>query len=260
MIESLQMLGLTAYEAKVLVALTKSGSGTATEIHTLSAIPRSAVYGVLTKLGEKGLIEIQNTKPMRYKAIAPDRAMKRLMKDFEAECENARVQMEQIYRTPYEEVVEDLVWNISGVKNVTEKILQLLDSAEEEIFFASSYPSLNRIIKIYPILSDISDIAQQKIKEGVKVRLTGLNSDDFRDAVRDAPGADIRVYGSEERNSPLRGGMMVVDQRELLIIVIGEGTDPPSMTAIWSTGKEVVSIFRHFVELEWEISTPFSSL
>jgi sugar-specific transcriptional regulator TrmB len=75
LIESLQQLGLTSYEAKVLIALTQYGSGTAADIHALSGIPRSAVYGVITKLRDKGIIETQNTKPMRYKSIAPDKVI-----------------------------------------------------------------------------------------------------------------------------------------------------------------------------------------
>jgi len=58
LIESLQQLGLTAYEAKILAALTQYGSRNAADLHTLSGVPRSAVYGVIDKLKNRGLIEI----------------------------------------------------------------------------------------------------------------------------------------------------------------------------------------------------------
>ncbi len=260
MIESLQQLGLTSYEAKVLVALTKSGNGTAADIHTLSGIPRSAVYGVLAKLKERGMIEVQNTKPMRYKAISPDMVMERLKKDFETESENALNHMGEIYQTSGEEVAEDLVWNISGVKNVTERIVQLLSDASSEIVFASSYPSLSQIIETYPIMDSIRQMVLDKINAGLNVRITGQNRDSILDVAGELPGADIRFYEAEGRSNPLRGGILIIDNRELLIIAINDGTGQDGITAIWSNGTELVSIFKHFIELEWMASTPLSSI
>jgi len=70
-VKALQDLGLTEYEARVYTALAKIKTGIASEIHLISGIPRSAVYGALAKLEKRGIVEVQHSKPMRYKVVSP---------------------------------------------------------------------------------------------------------------------------------------------------------------------------------------------
>lgn len=259
LIESLQQLGLTSYEAKVLIALTRYGSGTVADIHALSGIPRSAVYGVLTKLKDKGVIETQNTKPMRYKAIAPDQVIDRLKVNYENAVETSLEQLEQIYHAPDASIEEDGVWNISGVKNVTDKIVQMLNSAKEEIILASTYPSLNKTTETYPIMEIITTKLQEKIDEGLKVKITISEPQarsDHQTGKKPIHGAEVRVYSTEDSAHPLKGGIIVIDDQELLIITVKDEVTPPNLIATWYNGKEQVSIFRHFIEVEWKASRP----
>ncbi len=122
-VESLRSLGLTEYEAKVYTALTKIRSGTASDIHLVSGIPRSAVYGALTKLKERGVIEVQSSKPMRYRVVPPEIALEKLKDCFIAESEDALVSLKEIYQTQGAEAREEAIWTISGVKNVSDKII-----------------------------------------------------------------------------------------------------------------------------------------
>lgn len=253
LIESLQQLGLTSYEAKVLIALTRYGSGNVADIHALSGIPRSAVYGVLTKLKDKGVIETQNTKPMRYKALAPDQVIDRLKVNYENAVETSLGQLEKIYHAPDISVEEDGVWNISGVKNVTDKIVQMLDSAREDIILASTYPSLDKATETYPVMEIITTKLQEKIDEGLKVKITISENQVSNKKIH---GAEVRVYSTEDSTHPLKGGILVIDDQELLIITMKDESTPPNLTATWYSGKEQVSIFRHFIEIEWKASRP----
>jgi len=255
LIESLQQLGLTSYEAKVLIALTQYGSGTAADIHALSGIPRSAVYGVITKLRDKGIIETQNTKPMRYKSIAPDKVIDMLKEDYEKAVRYSLEQLEEIYHAENGHAEEDAVWNISGVKNVNDKIVRMLESAREEITFASSYPALNRVIEVYPIMDSIKQTVQNKINEGVRVKITGRNKSWIGDIEKEFPGVEARAYKAESAH-PLKGGILVIDDKEILIITIKDESVPLNITATWYNGKEQVLIFKHFIEVEWETSKP----
>lgn len=259
LIESLQQLGLTSYEAKVLIALTRYGSGNVADIHALSGIPRSAVYGVLTKLNDKGIIETQNIKPMRYRALAPAQVIDRLKVNYENAVETSLEQLEKIYHAPDTSVEEDGVWNISGVKNVTDKIVQMLDSAKEEIILASTYPSLDKATETYPVMDIISTKIQEKIDEGLKVKVTISEHQarsDYQAGKKPVRGAEVRVYSTEDRSHPLKGGIIVIDEKELLIVTVKDDSTPPSLIATWYNGKEQVSIFRHFIEIEWNASRP----
>lgn len=259
LIESLQQLGLTTYEAKVLIALTRYGSGTVADIHALSGIPRSAVYGVLTKLNDKGIIETQHTKPMRYRALFPNQIIDRLKVNYENAVETSLGQLEKIYHEPDTSVEEDGVWNISGVKNVTDKIVQMLDSAKEEIILASTYPSLDKATETYPVMEIITTKLQEKIDKGLKVKIT-INEQQARCGQQTGKnpicGAEVRVYSTEDSTHPLKGGIIVIDDKELLIVTVKDDSTPPSLTATWYNGKEQVSIFRHFIEVEWNASRP----
>ncbi|MBC7086549.1 MAG: TrmB family transcriptional regulator [Methanomethylovorans sp.] len=253
LVEALQQLGLTSYEAKVLIALTRYGSGTVADIHALSGIPRSAVYGVLTKLKEKGIIEIQNTKPMRYKAIVPEQVIDRLKANYENAVETSLEQLERIYHAPDLSIDKDGVWTISGVKNVTDKIVQMLESAKEEIILASTYPSLDKATQTYPIMEVITEKLQKKVDEGLKVRITLSEHHIGKKTIH---GAEVRVYSSEDSAHPLKGGIILIDDQELLIVTIKDESAPPNLIATWYNGKEQVSVFRHFIEVEWKASRP----
>lgn len=259
LIESLQQLGLTSYEAKVLIALTRYGSGNVADIHALSGIPRSAVYGVLTKLKDKGVIETQNIKPMRYKALAPDQVIDRLKVNYENAVETSLEQLENICHVPDASVEEDGVWNISGVKNVTDKIVQMLDSAKEEIILASTYPSLDKATETYPIMEVITTKLQEKLDEGLKVRITISDRQAINDHLaskKSIHGAEVRVYSTEDSSHLLKGGIFLVDDQELLVITVKDEANPPNLIATWYNGKEQVSVFRHFIEVEWNASRP----
>jgi sugar-specific transcriptional regulator TrmB len=258
LIESLQRLGLTSYEAKTLVVLTQYGSGTAADIHALSGIPRSAVYGVIDKLTDKGLIETQNTKPMRYKAKAPDMVINRLKVDYENAVIFSMEQLELLYHANAGNVEEDSVWSISGVQNVNDKIVGMLESAREEIIFASSYSSLNRVIEVYPIMESIKQAIMKKISEGVKVKITGRDKSHVDDIAEEFPGVEVRVYEEKRNATPLKGGILVIDNEELLIVTVKDENFPMNLNATWYNGKEHVRIFKHFIEAEWDTSRPIN--
>ncbi|WP_342304101.1 helix-turn-helix domain-containing protein [Methanolobus sp. ZRKC5] len=256
LIESLQQLGLTSYEAKVLVTLTQYGSRNAADIHALSGIPRSAVYGVIDRLKDRGLVKVQNTKPMRYRAYAPDVIIDKLKASYEDAVKFSNEQLETIYQAQEGSVEEDSVWNISGVKNVNDKILQMMESADEEIIFASSYSSLKKVIEVYPIMDSIRQMIQVKLGEGVKIKITGRDKAHVIDIAKEFSGAEIRVYKEKSNVNPLKGGILVIDNEELLVITIKDDIAPLTLNATWYNGKEHVCIFRHFIEAEWDTSRP----
>lgn len=55
MINSLKDLGLSRYEAKAYIGLTKIITGNADEIAEISDLPRSRVYDILNGLEKKGI-------------------------------------------------------------------------------------------------------------------------------------------------------------------------------------------------------------
>src|SRR5881396_2097343 len=71
-VQSLMKLGLTEYEARIYVVLTKMGPRNASEISFLGKVPRPKTYGAIRGLESKGLLRIVPGKPERYMAVAPN--------------------------------------------------------------------------------------------------------------------------------------------------------------------------------------------
>jgi len=253
-VESLRDLGLTEYEAKVYAALAKIASGTASDIHIVSGIPRSAVYGALRRLEERGAIEVQSSKPMRYRAVPPEIALGKLKDNFIAESEDALASLKEIYQTQRIEAREEAIWTISGVKNVSDKVIEMVRGAENDIIFAASYPSFHEIAKTYPIFENVKGEIINKIGEGVTVRVTGSRSEGLEEITKDIPGAQIRAFPADK--STASGGILIVDGKEVLIAIMSENADTGmyDLMAIYTGGVGAVSIFKHFVETEWDAS------
>ncbi len=253
-VESLRDLGLTEYEAKVYTALVKIRSGTASDIHLVSGIPRSAVYGALNRLEEWGIVEVQSSKPMRYRAVPPEIALEKLKDRFVAESENALVTLEEIYQTQKMEAQEEAIWAINGVKNVSDKIIEMIRGAQNDIIFAASYPSFHEIAKTYPIFENVKGEIINKIEEGVTVRVTGSRSEELEEITKNIQGAQIRAFPSDK--SMASGGLLITDGNEALITIVSENADTRmyELMAIYTEGVGAVSIFKHFVETEWDVS------
>ena len=253
-VDALHDLGLTEYEAKVYVALVKIGTGTASDIHMISGVPRSAVYGALDRLNLRGAIDIQSSKPMICRAVPPEAALEKFKARFVVKSRDALSVLEEIYGTEALETRKEAIWTINGVKNVSEKIIEMIRGSKADIIFAASYPSFHEIAKRYLVFNNIKDTIRDKIGEGITVRITGSCNRKLEKIAKEFSGADIRVFSDDKATAS--GGILIVDGREVLIAIVceGVGSGIEDMTAIWTDGEGAVSVFKHFVETEWNAS------
>jgi HTH-type transcriptional regulator, sugar sensing transcriptional regulator len=79
--DSLARLGLTGYEARAYLALTRRGVATGAELARLAGLPRQRIYDVLEALVERGFATIRAGRPLRYSAVPPGEAIERLLAD-----------------------------------------------------------------------------------------------------------------------------------------------------------------------------------
>jgi HTH-type transcriptional regulator, sugar sensing transcriptional regulator len=81
LVRTLSDLGLTNYEARVYLALTRRGSSTAAETARVAGIPRQRIYDVLSSLVTRGLASSRPGQVTKYVATAPSEAVERLVSD-----------------------------------------------------------------------------------------------------------------------------------------------------------------------------------
>ncbi|WP_406659587.1 helix-turn-helix domain-containing protein [Methanolobus sp. ZRKC3] len=263
LLESLQNIGFTSYEAKVFVSLVKNKDATVATLHLDSGVPNSAIYGALKKLEKKGMIQLQNAKPIRYKCTSPEVAVSKLKRDFEDECEKILDQLEQIYDTSFDDVHDEDIWTIKGVRNVVDKIIQLIEGANEDILILSSSTPFNNLADNDRSLKkdylNIMHLFNKKSAHGVKVRFISSSEDEASRMCKVVPLASIKVNDPKEQLYGLKSFTMLVDNSETLLAIIKEDGEETGLTAMWTHGKEFSHTMSHLLNAQWEVSDVYHS-
>ena len=78
LVESLKIMGLTEYEAKVYSVLVLFDRAEAKKIYEYLGMPKPSVYQSLKGLMDKGLVMLVSSKPAIYRAVSPKIAIKHL--------------------------------------------------------------------------------------------------------------------------------------------------------------------------------------
>lgn len=81
-IEKLQRIGLTEYEAKAYLALLSTHLNTATKVAEKSGVPRTKIYMILESLANKGWVRIYSGVPLLFKATDPGEVFERIKEDY----------------------------------------------------------------------------------------------------------------------------------------------------------------------------------
>ena len=82
-VNRLQVLGFSLYEAKVYVALLRHGPQNGNEVSKSAGLPSSKVYSTLERLTAKGIAHtVRHGPSTTYVCITPDELLRRLREDF----------------------------------------------------------------------------------------------------------------------------------------------------------------------------------
>ena len=263
---SLQKLGFTSYEAKVYVALVKNECATVSELHHDSGVPNSAIYGALKKLEKRGIIEFQNTKPMRYRCIPPGDAIAKLKRDYSEECDLVLEQLHDLYDESPVRNTEELMWTINGVRNVMDKAMHMFEGAQKDILLLSASTPFSTIVEKYGILKkdyrDAIGIFNRKTaNEGVRLRIISSSEEEARNLYKMVPLASIKVNYTESCPLNLKGFVLVVDNSEMLMDIIKEDDDGETdLTAVWTNGKDFSATISHLLDAKWETSKNYKPM
>tara|TARA_Y100000031_G_scaffold149240_1_gene186720 strand:+ start:57 stop:431 length:375 start_codon:yes stop_codon:yes gene_type:complete len=75
----LKQLGLTEYQARVMIVLFCKGEATAKDICTYGGIRQTKIYQVMKSLEDKRLVSYKYTSPREYCGVTPTKAMNSLI-------------------------------------------------------------------------------------------------------------------------------------------------------------------------------------
>lgn len=232
--EALGRLGLSGYEARVFIALQKLGSGSASEVAEITDVPRSQVYGAAESLADRGIAEIQQSTPIRYRPVAPEEAEARLAAELEQERERAFGYLENVEGSLSREAEQrDEVWTVEGEQNITERVHVLAENADNWILFGTRYPSL--------LDEGLEEVFLDRTSAGVEVTVTSANEsvlDSLPEAVRGRP-APAHLDPEEQSTR-----VLVVDGEAVLL---GVRTPGGGETAVWSEGTGFATVLARLI-------------
>ncbi|TAJ45817.1 TrmB family transcriptional regulator [Methanofollis fontis] len=234
--EALKSLGLTKYEALVYVALLQVKNATATEIHEISGVPRASVYPVLDRLSGRSLVTVSHTTPKRFAAFPPAEAIDTLMREIGARAEYAKDVLGSLYEERTESVEEgrELIWNVVGEVNITNRIRDLIINANERVDVLGSAVLIGGVQDALRMrageipIEVITDHWDGEVPAGMMIH------------TKMPPVWDTR----EQKNT--KGGVLFVDGRRVLVVMAG---DDEGSTALYSESDGFIRFFSRYWDL-----------
>ncbi|NHN47316.1 TrmB family transcriptional regulator [Halostella sp. JP-L12] len=233
-VKLLEELGITEYEARCFVALSRVPKATAKEVSELSDVPRSRVYDAVDRLHRRGLVDVQQSEPREYRSISKESAIEILRDDYESTLDAVDEALSDLRKS--EELEDTGAWAIADQDHVSNRIATLVEDAESEIYVLVAD---DRMIdgKLCELLSVAADHDLTVLVE--------VSSEDARAAIADeAPAATVAV--TDLAKDPAKteekwlGRMLMVDRRSVLLSAVTESALPGQLeeTAIWASGHD----------------------
>ncbi|WP_135828643.1 TrmB family transcriptional regulator [Halorussus halobius] len=241
-IEALEGLGLSNYEAKVFAALQRLGTGTARDVHRATDVPRSQVYGAAESLQDRGLVEVQQSKPIQYRPVSLDAARSHLRGEFERTQQRAFDYLESARQQRGEAAEErEDIWTVHGRTSIDGRVEQLVSEAERQVVMAvgkgAGRPD-----------AAVADILRERADAGVDVVVVGGES--VEDAFADSAVRGVDIASDQTHPDAPVGQVVVVDDETVLLSVLGERDDADlaEETAIWSSRTGIAAVLIQLVD------------
>ncbi len=136
-VEQLQQLGFSEYEARAYVALLQQSPQNGYELAKNSGLPRANVYSVLEKLEERGaVVRLEETNSVRYAPVSPGELIQRLENKLRGSLKEAHTSLNEVAQaTAYE-----AIFSVRGYLPMLDHARSLIDAAKTSVLVAQEPP------------------------------------------------------------------------------------------------------------------------
>jgi sugar-specific transcriptional regulator TrmB len=224
-VAALKRLGLSSYEAQVFIALQRLDTATVRDVDRITEVPRSQIYGAAEDLADRGLLDIQQSNPIQYRAVELDEARTQLRERLDREEERAFNYLESAQREgPDEGESQEDIWTVQGTETIDGRVVQLVKEADKRVVFGAREDG--------SFDDAIADALTAANERGVSVTVVDSTQ------VGERFGEDVSLRAAPAAPHDDRSGrVLVVDSDTVLISVTGgeELPDVDHEAAIWSS-------------------------
>ena len=206
-VDGLRKLGLTDYEARAYATLVGMGEATAREVHEMSAVPRTRIYDILRELEGKGFVEFVDGSPTYYRAVEPDRVMKRLKDELVASIDRSTSELLSLNLQVHG---SSPVWCVRSEWGIKNRIRDFLSRVETELIVFCRTPDL-----LVEHRADLKRVPKLRIKVDKKGKFCGLGYD--VQEMRAGAEKFFKDYVIDGSVSSI-DGLMIADERSSIVV------------------------------------------
>lgn len=252
-IETMQKLGLTFTEARIYLALVKSGQSSVKTISKSSGVARAEIYRSVPSLQKLGLIEKILNIPIKFKAMPLQNGLNILLNKANAEHlrleENAK-KLASSFRGNHEEIAQE-VKNQFFVIPGKEAHIKWLKNRYEKIQSTDG-------ILTWKDDNTINFFCDKEIRKaqnrGVKSRIILYVPENLKAAFKNEENEKHPCSNSQKRivfNPPLvLGGCF--DNKEVIIPPTLDNPIQTAETVFCTTNPSILALFQKYFETLWK--------
>jgi HTH-type transcriptional regulator, sugar sensing transcriptional regulator len=224
LVQQLQALGFSQYEARAYCALLQKSPANGHEVAKTAGIPTSKIYETLERLSHKGAVLVQRSEPTLW-APVPHRE---LVAALRTKMDSTFTAVERGLTQLGAEQDNRLTWSLSGHGNVLHSMGKAIDRAKHRLAVAVPAPEL----------TELAGLLSAAASRGVAVDLVAAEPPDS-----DLPaGLNVRVRAQAEAPDQ-RLAVVVGDGEETVLADLG--LDPPQ--GMWTHQPAVALLAEEHV-------------
>ncbi|MEE9377340.1 MAG: helix-turn-helix domain-containing protein [Candidatus Lokiarchaeia archaeon] len=255
---SLQSLGFTKNDSKVLLTLCKYKILSPADIAKHSGVDRARVYDSLNRLIEKGFIQKEPIKRgANYQVIPIDRIFKVIRDEYKIKIEDTLL-LEKVIGTLEinKEESEPRVWAINSRGKIRKKIKELIVSSNEKVFFIITPDLLMQELGGYDWI--LKELWNKKFSSNIQIIIALKYNDTLKEEIKKLLKIAITIH-SIEGDSVIPFGLLITDNHFLLTTLDSVREAPEYTSGLWlenGTPKQIVGyehLFKHFITSECKL-------
>ena len=242
---------LNIYETKVWVALLSKGSASASEIASMSGVPRSRTYDVLESLEKKGFAIVKLGKPVKYLGVKPKVVLEKLKNNARSHAEekvkslgnltdtDEFQKLEELYNVGISPVKrEELSASIKGRSTISNHLKEIIDSAEEEVIVCMGAEEMAMKERLF------QDTFESLAKKKVKVRIALSGEEKLISRLS-------KIFKLKVKKVDIVSKFFIIDRKEVLFFLSEKSTKDDQ--AIWLNSGFFSGAFAKLFDIAMDI-------
>jgi sugar-specific transcriptional regulator TrmB len=133
LVASLGELGLSAYEARVYLALQRESPANGNQISRHSGVPSGKVYAALERLTERGLVTPLGARPVTYVPLPLDEFLRSREVRVREVAATVRRRLGEATASPHREIL----WHLEGYEVLLDRARRIVAEARREVFISA---------------------------------------------------------------------------------------------------------------------------